>query len=126
MALLGRHVRTYALAGVKAGMFMMHLGRAPTATKLQTHKDKSWSKLSGWAYMIRLLLLDTSNSTYDNIDASFGPLYDCFLPRSANYKRIVPEYDPRSVDQRWKTPLFNAGNLALSILTRRICAFARR
>jgi hypothetical protein len=61
------------------------------------------------------MMLNTSNSTYDDVEASFGPLYDSFpfLPRCANYKRIVPEYDPRTFDQGWKTPLFNAGNLAL-------------
>ncbi|OIW33615.1 hypothetical protein CONLIGDRAFT_696198 [Coniochaeta ligniaria NRRL 30616] len=60
------------------------------------------------------MLLDTSNST-NVYEPSFGPLYDSFpfLPRGANYKRIVPEYDPGTFDPRWKMPLFNAGNLTL-------------
>ncbi|KAF1961636.1 hypothetical protein CC80DRAFT_531497 [Byssothecium circinans] len=53
---LGLNVSTYVLAGVEAGMLMAPRFGALSVDQLALHKDKPWSKISGWVQIIRALL----------------------------------------------------------------------
>ncbi|TGJ80752.1 hypothetical protein E0Z10_g8015 [Xylaria hypoxylon] len=58
---LGLNVSTYVLAGVEAGMLMTRRFHTLSQDQIAMHKDKSWSKISGWAHEGRMLLRKRSS-----------------------------------------------------------------
>jgi len=60
---LGLNMSTYALAGVEAGMLTTRRFGALNIEQIQMHKDKTWSKISGWWAVSRRMLSAKKNDT---------------------------------------------------------------